>query len=286
MLIHNKRLHPRRPCEPNEHYHGCFLHEMEEQRTASSSRNSSSPSQCTTPSCRYNSLSSLSSSTQRQRPRSQLNLSRTTTPSTYDAKLSASNKRNSIGAYPNASDLFSAYYDTVDSKAPAKQTNSRNFDSKSIDKTKAKSTICLNSSLVSASATGKSDKRHNHTVTFKCHDSPDEIIANLFPGIDEIDTPYLRKGHGAAQLAKNRTTQKDWSNTPRSTSAMGNYAASSDNNRKNRTYSTSSDNSVNNKERYRPVSSIGSRHYTVERDFDRLRLERMIRFFHFERNKT
>lgn len=270
MLIHNKRLHPRRPCEPNEHYHGCMLHEMEEQR-ANSSRNSiaspSTPNRSATPSSRYSSLSSLA---HQRRPRT------TSTSSTATSISATPNKRNSIGAYPHPSDLFSAYYDTVDSAATTRlySKNASGGDrtaKAAANKAKAKSTICLNSSLITPSAMSKSDKRHSNTVTFKCYDSPDEIIANLFPGIGDTETPYLRKGHGAAQMAKNRTTHKDWTNVgQRSKSAMGNYAASNDG-RKLRSYSTSSDNSISGKERSHTIGGT-SRLYSVERDFNHLRL--------------
>lgn len=255
MLIHNKRLHPRRPCEPGEHYHGCMLHEMQEQ--AKSARSSKSPSRSRTPTSQYSSSSVLSQRRQRN-------------PSTSS---STSNKRYSLGAFPNTYDQINSLFgDVVDS--PSKP--SLKPVSKSNIKQKSKSTICLNSSLITASETGKPEKRAN-TVTFKCYDSPDEIIANLFPGIDDEKEPkYLRKGHGAAQMAKIRPMSKDWSIVGRSSSATGNYAANAAaaataiDNRKTRLYSTSSDNSGSNKDRYRSQTYINGRLYSVERDFDNL----------------
>lgn len=50
-----------------------------------------------------------------------------------------------------------------------------------------------------------------------------QIIANLFPGIDDGKEPkFPRKDHGADRKAqKQRTTQKDWPSTKRSASATG-----------------------------------------------------------------
>lgn len=267
MLIHNKRLHPRRPCEPGEHYHGCMLHEMQEQ--SSNVRNSKSPTvnRSRTPSSQYSSSSLQSHRRQRHHSTSSSNSAlyspRTSTPQSLNWKLPSdtSNKRYSLGAFPSTYDqIYGLFHDAVDS--PTKPS----LKSGSGTKQKSKSTICLNSALITATEIGKPDKRTN-TVTFKCYDSPDEIIANLFPGIDDEQVPkFLRKGHGAAQMAKNRSTQRDWSTVVRSSSATGNYAHSSDN-RKSRTYSTSSDNNGNNnndRQRY------GRLLYGVERDFDNL----------------
>lgn len=277
MLIHNKRLHPRRPCEPGEqHYHGCMLHEMQEQ--ASNVRNSKSPvSRSRTPSSQYSSTSLVNQRRQRHHSTSSSNSAlyspRTSTPQSpgWKSPLDMPNKRYSMGAFPTTYDQINGlFYDAVDSpsKPSLKSVNSSNSDK---TKQKSKSTICLNSSLITATETGRPDKRP-HTVTFKCYDSPDEIIANLFPGIDDDKEPkYLRKGHGAAQMAKQRTTQKEWSNVGRSSSASGNYAISSDNRKSTQqSYSTSSDNSRTNKDRYRSQSSNSGRLYGVERDFDNL----------------
>lgn len=275
MLIHNKRLHPRRPCEPGEHYHGCMLHEMQEQ--AKSARSSKSPSRSRTPTSQYSSSSVLSQRRQRNPSTSSSNSAlystRTSTPHSLNWSTSTSNKRYSLGAFPNTYDQINSLFgDVVDS--PSKP--SPKPVSKSNIKQKSKSTICLNSSLITASETGKTEKRAN-TVTFKCYDSPDEIIANLFPGIDDEKEPkYLRKGHGAAQMAKIRPMSKDWSIVGRSSSATGNYAANAAaaataiDNRKTRLYSTSSDNSGSNKDRYRSQTYINGRLYSVERDFDNL----------------
>lgn len=282
MLIHNKRLHPRRPCEPNEHYHGCMLHEMQEQ--AANVRNSKSP----TSRSRTSSTSSSSLLNQRwQRnpstssSNSALYPSRTPTPlQSLNWKLasdsSTPNKRYSTGAFPSSYDQINGmFYDTVDS--PSKPSLKSPYNSNT--KQKSKSTICLNSSLITATDTGKPDKRAN-TVTFKCYDSPDEIIANLFPGIDDDKEPtYLRKGHGAAQMAKNRSQPRDWSINGRSSSAAGNYATASDH-RKSRPisasgcdYSSSSSSSpmAINKDRYhRSQTNIIGRLYSIDRDLNSL----------------
>lgn len=268
MLIHNKRLHPRRPCEPGEHDHGCMLHDMQEQ--CSNVRSSLSPNRSRTPLSQYSTSSMLSNRRQRHHSTSSSNsaLHRPTINWKLPADPSVPNKRNSFGAFPTKYDQINGlFYDTVDAPSKPSLKTATNSNTKQ----KSKSTICLNSSLITGDSV-KPDKRC-HTVTFKCYDSPDQIIANLFPGIgDEKEPKYLRKGHGAAQMAKNRSmhkdVQKDWQIVGRSSSATGNYAAPSDN-RKTQTYSTSSDNSGYSKEPYRPQSSINGR-YSVERDFDRL----------------
>lgn len=274
MLIHNKRLHPRRPCEPGEHYHGCMLHEMQEQ--ASNVRNSKSPvSRSRTPSSQYSS-SSMANQRGRQRnhstssSNSALYSARTSTPQSpgWKSPLETPNKRYSMGAFPSTYDQINGlFYDAIDS--PSKSSLKSVGSNTDKTKQKSKSTICLNSSLITATESGKPDKRGN-TVTFKCYDSPDEIIANLFPGIDDDKEPkYLRKGHGAAQMAKQRSTQRDWLNVGRSSSATGNYAISSDN-RKSMQRSLSDNNGTTSKDRYRSQSYSIGRLYGVERDFDNL----------------
>lgn len=269
MLIHNKRLHPRRSCEPGEHNHGCLLHDMEEER--SNARNSASPiSRSRTPSSQYSSLSSLNQ--RRQRNNSQNSSHSTANLSNSRPPSSASNKRYSIGAYP--SDIINQLFvDVVDSPTKSSLRRKKSIVGDQSHKEKSKSTLCLSSALVTPSESGgkTSDKRGQHTVTFKCYDSPDQIIANLFPGIDECETKYLRKGHGAAQMARNRSTQRDWPHLVRSTSAIdNNYCAKSDM-QKLRSYSTSSDNSANSKDRYRSQSYTPTgRLFSVERDFDHL----------------
>lgn len=286
MLIHNKRLHPRRP---GDHYHGCMLHDMQEE--PASPRRSKSPtsrSRSQTPSS--SSLHSSSTALYDRRSRhksatsasnSALNSPRTPTAPTLSWCTSTYNKRNSLGAFPtNEHQINSLFYDVVD--APTKPSlKSSAAINNSNAKQKSKSTICLNSSLSpSASETGKSEKRSN-TVTFKCYDSPDEIIANLFPGIgdatDAANEPkFLRKGHGAAQMAKTRSTPRDWSSAGRSSSATGNYAAPSATNTKHtsanserktaaatRSLSTHSDNSCRK-------TYVNGRLYSVERDFDNM----------------
>lgn len=269
MLIHNKRLHPRRPCEPGEHLHGCMLHEMEEQR--SNARNSASPtlSRSRTPSSQYSSLSSLNQRRNQTSSRSTTNLS--SSPINWRTPSSSSSsptKRYSIGAYPQPNDIIQQLFiDVVDS--PIKSSLRSKSVGDQTRKEKAKSTICLNSTLSHGCDNGKLDKRGQHTVTFKCYDSPDQIIANLFPGIDERETKFLRKGHGAAQMARNRSTtpsmQRDWSNYVRSTSATDNYTTPNCDNRKLRSFSTSSDNSCA-KRSY----TMAGRLFSVERDFDHL----------------
>ncbi|XP_031632475.1 WD repeat-containing protein 47 isoform X3 [Contarinia nasturtii] len=270
MLIHNKRLHPRRPCEPGEHYHGCMLHDMQEQTTHV--RNSKSPvNRSRTPTSQCSSSSLVNQKRQRHHSTSSsssaLYSPRTSTPQSPSWKSSvdscAPNKRYSVGAFPTTYDQINGLFnDTID--APSKPSLKSICSSNT--KQKSKSTICLNSSLIAATEGVKSDKRTN-TVTFKCYDSPDEIIANLFPGIDDEKEPkFLRKGHGAAQMLKQRTTQKEWSNATRSASATGYYPILSDN-RKTRSYSASSENIRSNKDRNQSYSFINER---VKRDFDNL----------------
>lgn len=275
MLIHNKRLHPRRPCEPGEHYHGCMLHDMQEE-PASNLRRSKSPtnrSRSQTPSL---SLRSSSTALYDKRSRnkstsasnSALHSPRTSATPTLSWCTSTYNKRNSLGAFPNEQQINSLFYDVVD--APSKPSLKSSITNSSNAKQKSKSTICLNSSLIPASDTVKSVKRSN-TVTFKCYDSPDEIIANLFPGIidaTDVEPKFLRKGHGAAQMAKNRSMQKDWSIVGRSSSATGNYAvpssiSSSERRTATRSSSTHGDNSCRK-------TYVNGRLYSVERDFDNM----------------
>lgn len=260
-------MHPRRSCEPGEHhYHGCLLHDMEEER--STVRNSASPiNRSRTPSSQYSSLSSLNQ--RRQRNNSQNSSHSTANLSNSRSPSILSNKRYSIGAYPHPSDIINQLFvDVVDS--PIKSSIRSKSVGDQSHKEKSKSTICLRSSSVTAGENGdKMDKRGQHSVTFKCYDSPDQIIANLFPGIDKCETKYLRKGHGAAQMARNRSTQRDWPNLMRSTSAIDNYSTSDM--RKLRSYSTSSDNSANSKDRFRSQSNTPTgRLFSVERDFDLL----------------
>lgn len=276
MLIHNKRLHPRRPCEPGEHYHGCMLHDMQEEPSSPSNiRRSKSPtnrSRSQTPSS--SSLHSSSTALYDRRSRhkstsasnSALHSPRTPTIPTLSWCTSTYNKRNSLGAFPSEQQINSLFYDVVD--APSKPSLKSSIANSSNSKQKSKSTMCLNSSLIPATETGKTEKR-SHTVTFKCYDSPDEIIANLFPGIGDatdVEPKFLRKGHGAAQMAKNRSMHKDWSIVGRSSSATGNYAApnaSSERKFATRSLSTHSDNSC--KKTY-----VNGRLYSVERDFDNM----------------
>lgn len=301
MLIHNKRLHPRRPCEPGEHYHGCMLHDMQEE--PASPRRSKSPtsrSRSQTPSSSSLHSSSTALYDRRTRPKSTsssnsiLHSPRTPTNAaapTLSWCTSTYNKRNSLGAFPTPAEhqIHSLFYDVVD--APAKPSLKPSIVNHSnAAKQKSKSTICLNSSMAAAGDAGKSEKRSN-TVTFKCYDSPDEIIANLFPGIgDATDTKaepkYLRKGHGAAQMSKTRSVHKDWSLVGRSSSATGNYAApstttitatpntnaTSERKSATRSLSTHSDNSCRK-------TYVNGRLYSVERDFDNMGCVNFVCFF-------
>lgn len=255
MLIHNKRLHPRRPCDAGEHFHGCMLHDMQEQ--SSSVRNSKSPNRSRTPTSPSRSSSVLSQRRQRNQSTSSSNSGlyspRTSTPQPSQWSTSTYNKRYSLGTFPNTYDQINSIFgDTVDSPSkPSLKLSATSSVSKSDTKQKSKSTICLNSSVITGTETDKPEKRTN-TVTFKCYDSPEEIIANLFPGIDDIQEPkYLRKGHGAAQMAKNRssTHAKNWSNVGRSSSATGNYVSST----------VPSD--------HRSQTFVCGRSHSVERDF-------------------
>lgn len=264
-----KRLHPRRPGEHGEHYHGCMLHEIEEN---SRSRNSMSPTNRSLNSSRYSSLTSLNQ--HRYRPASSASnyststLSRSPPPSAYHFTATSTPKRNSIGFYSTSSILSnSSMQDSDDSMTRFKSIFS---DANDAGKIKSKSTICLNSSDGDSGvgSRGNSVEKRNGTVTFKMYDSPDEIIANLFPGINDKETTYLRKGHGAAQMAK-YTNRPAIVNGARSYSALGNYASD---NHKNRSYSTSSEASSNSKERTYYRSSAGSsRLGSVERDFENIR---------------
>lgn len=266
MLIHNKRLHPRRPGERGEHYSGCVLHEIEQQQHDRQANSMSPTNGCCTSSSRYSSMSSLNHHRHRTMSASPTNffLSRTTPPPSSFSLSSkrpvfSTPKRNSFGAFSTAS-VFSnssSVLDSDDSMAP--RTNN---ESKITNKVKSKSTICLNSSNG-----GKLHSKPNCSVHFESYDSPDAIIANLFPDIDFKETTYLRKGHGAAEMAKRKNNSKFGAANYRSASALANYGSD---NRKTRSCSTSSDTSSQHRINQRPSLSTG-RLASIERDFEIMR---------------
>lgn len=289
MLYHNKRLHPRRPGEHGDHYNGCVLHEIEEQQYH---RNSVSPTtnRCS-PTSRYSSMSSLNQRRNRNTSTSSMSnhstsnsyLTRTPPPLSFNLRLpiTSTPKRNSIGDFSNSSAMSNSSVPDSDDSLVRFQNAFFN-DVHHSNKVKSKSTICLNTSNgetgsggggVNGKRASSVDKR-NSMVTFKTYDSPDEIIANLFPDIDYKETTYLRKGHGAAQMAKyhNHHNYKiavnNNNNNNASHSALGNYVNDSG---KTRSYSTSSDNSCNGRDRLYQRASVGGRLSSVERDFANIR---------------
>lgn len=236
MLIHNKRLHPRRPGERDDHYNSCMLHENYTRRSISPIHQSYSSS-------RYSSMGSLFLTPRETRASSVSSyLPASSTP------LSAINKsRNEL----NASSINAQVLST---------------------KAKSQSSVCLNAS----SSTPSADKPNGLSVKFKNYDSPDEIIANLFPGINEKHTTYLRKGHGAAQKSKLRAAEKLTENY-RSASALVNYGIETPTASCRsplplpmRTCSTSSEDSEKIM-RQRKISSNSSRLSSVDRDFENIR---------------
>lgn len=246
MLIHNKRLHPRRPGEHGDHYNNCSLHENDRQRSVS-------PSRCYTPS-HYSSMCSLSQSRHRTRESSVSGslspaASSLSPPISFDFKYSVPTS-STPKRYSTASIL---------SNSSAVSGKTLRAPEKLSSRARSKSTNCLNG--------GQRDKR-NGTVTFKMYDSPDVIIENLFPGINEKETTYLRKGHGAAQVAKQRGQLGD---TYRSASALANYGTEV---QPPRTCSTSSENSavpIPKERNYQRVTVNAGRLASVERDFGNLR---------------
>lgn len=240
MLIHNKRLHPRRPGEYGEHCNNCSLHENYRQRSIP-------PIHRYTPS-HYSSMCSLSQPRHRTRDFS-VSGSLSPAASSPSPPISFDFKYSVPKHYSTASILSSSTAASGRTLLAAEKMSSR---------AKSKSTNCLNG--------GQRDKL-NGTVTFKMYDSPDVIIENLFPGINEKETTYLRKGHGAAQVAKQRGKLAD---PYRSASALANYGIEV---QPPRTCSTSSENSaVPTPERnYQRVTVNAGRLASVERDFGKLR---------------
>lgn len=257
MLIHNKRLHPRRPGEHGEHYSGCVLHEIEQQHHDRRSNSMSPTNGCCSTSSRYSSLSSLNP--RRNRP---MSASPRATPPPFSfhprQPVTSTPKRNSFGAFSTVSAFSnsSSVLDSDDSMARAGNES----------KVKSKSSICLNSS--NGGVANKSHSKPNCSVHFESYDSPDAIIATLFPDIDFKETKYLRKGLGAAEMAKRKNSSKFAVGTNyRSASALANYGIE---NRKTRTSSTSSDASSQQRIYQRQSLSAG-RLASIERDFDTLR---------------
>lgn len=131
---------------------------------------------------------------------------------------------------------------------------------------KSKSTICLNTGT--GGIANKSHAKSNCSVHFESYDSPDAIIANLFPDIDYKETKYLRKGYGAVEMARRKKQGLLSPTTYRSASALANYGIE---NGRTRTHSTSSESS-NQPRSYNKRQSLGTgRLASVERDFDYLR---------------
>lgn len=267
MLIHNKRLHPRRPGEHGEHYSGCILHEIEQQKHDRLANSMSPTNGCATSSSRYSSMSSLNH--RRHRPMSasptNLLLARATPPSSPFSlhsrqPVSSTPKRNSFGAFSSAS-VFSTSSSVLDSDDSS--VARAKYEPKITNKVKSKSTICLNSSAIA----NKLNSKPNCSVHFESYDSPDAIIANLFPDIDFKETTYLRKGHGAAEMAKRKNNGKLAVANYRSASALANYGSDC---RKTRSYSTSSDTSSQQRIYQRPSFSTG-RLASIERDFETIR---------------
>lgn len=269
MLIHNKRLHPRRSCDHNGHHHGCLLHGMDSSTTDSRQSISSMNENVTV-------LAPISRSMGRQRNMSSPSslsvsfASPEVTPQPIkrrsESTLSTSKHRNSIGAYPTSYDKFSVLFgDTVDTanNTQLDKTSERNSYK---DRLKSKSTTCLSSTVAHSNEMRNINKR-------ECYDSPDQIIANLFPGINDRETTFLRKGHGAVQMLKNKTDQKSWSNTVRSKSATGNYAMPNASQKLRSTGPHINELVGSNKNRYRSHSyATGGQLITnVDRDFMNLR---------------
>lgn len=244
MLIHNKRLHPRRSCEHNEHHHSCVLHGMESSitdnrrsisptnanaRTGRQRRNMSSPS----------SLSVTFASPEiMPQPIKRRSASTMNTP----------RNRNSIGSYPNSYEAFSVLFgDTVDASKNTTKMDKERERGCYKDQLRSKSTICLSSAV-------SSSNEMRNTDSCECYDSPDQIIANLFPGINDKETTFLRKGHGAVQMLQHKTNQQTWSNTVRSKSATGNYAMPNASQKLRPSGAHTNELTASNKNRYRSHS--------------------------------
>lgn len=270
MLIHNKRLHPRRPGEHGEHYQGCVLHEIEQQQ-----RNTLSPTQRSTNSSRYSSISSLNQ--RRSTPSSLSNYSTSSTyllngvspksstpPLKYSTYGSNSSKRNSVGDFSNSSILSnnSSVQDSDDSLTRFKNTLN---DAKMANKNQSKSVVCLHTHIKANNGTlATNGKKNGNTVKFKTYDSPEEIIASLFPSLDVTDnkTTYLKKGQSLKQAKLN-------GNCRSVCAGLNNCMACQKAENKLRSYSTSSDSSSIARERAQLRQN--GRLMSAERDFENLR---------------
>lgn len=220
-MYYNTRLHQRRPGEHGEHYQGCALHDLEHQRTT---RSSLSPIQ-SNGSSRYSSLSSLYQRKSRQ--------------STPQSRSSVE-KRNSHDDNSNSSvQSKSSQHDSDDSLSRFKATV---YESAGHKGSRSKSVTSLN------------NKRNSPQKTFgpvqiKSCDSPDHIIATLFP-VTEFMT-------GSKGKCNNRGINiENLSATPRK------------DNRNLRAKSVSSDHSLSTKNRN---DKPNGRLLSVERDFVNLR---------------
>lgn len=266
MLIHNKRLHPRRPGEHGEHYQGCVLHEIEQQHNQ---RDSLSPTHRSTNSSRYSSISSLNQRrTNRSTPSSLSNYSMSSTylvngssSKASTPPLKYSSQRNSMGDFSNTSILSnnSSIQDSDDSLTRLKN----NANDSKFDKNQSKSVVCLHTHI-KANGNNVSGKKNGSTVKFKAYDSPEEIIANLFPSLDVTDskTTFLKKGQSLKQTKLN-------GNCRSVCAGLNNCVNCQKIEGKSRSYSTSSDGSSTARERaqHRQVGRLKS----AERDFENLR---------------
>lgn len=218
-MYYNNRLHQRRPGEHGEHYQGCALHDLEQQRNT---RNSLSPLQ-SNGSSHHSSMSSLYQRKSRQ-----------STPSSVEKRHSNDNNSNSSvqskSSHHNSDDSLSRFKALV-------------YESSGNNESRTKSVQSLN------------NKRNNSQKTFgpvqiKSCDSPDHIIATLFPV-----TEFITGGKGKCN---NRSVSIDSAVTPRK-----DY-------RNMRAKSISSDHSSTTKSRSDKPNGIG-RLLSVERDFVNLR---------------
>lgn len=236
-MYYNKRLHQRSPGEHGDHYPGCALHDIE---TGRSQRSSASPMR-SNGSSRYSSLSSLN-----QRKLS----SRHSTPTLKltigvngngngktNTSISKRDKRDSLGDNSNSSALSnSSVQDSDDSLSRFKAA---------VNGSRSKSVGSLNSRI-------SPSKQQYGAVQIKSCDSPDQIIATLFP-VTEFQT-------GGKGKCINRSY---------SSGLNGSGTGKRDYHYRNgRGHSVSSDNSSSMKSR--STKSAG-RLLSVERDFENLR---------------
>lgn len=239
IMFYNKRLHARRPGEHGDHFPGCALHDIEHQHNTRTARSSLSPLQ-SNGSSRYSSLSSLN---QRK------SQSRHSTPS---IKLNGDNKRNSLGDNSNNSNSSvlsnSSIHDSDDSLSRFKAAvNGSGFANRS------KSVTSLNSRA--------SPQKQFSPVQIKSCDSPDHIIATLFP-VTEFQT-------GGKGKCLNRSFSHNV--TVNGTGGGGGTDKRDYHYRNIRAKSTSSDNSSSLKSRTNGGRPSNGRLLSVERDFENLR---------------